>query len=163
MLRNVHTIISSNSSFDKALLNVAEGVRTNGIGVSSAKIISCTLLNAIQANDEVYSAAFSLSVNNAIAGLYSIVYTNQREITVIAPAFIVVPGILLEGAGAASPVLYDEPIADFYPAFQFNLNVDKTCALTLKIALTGDSLPLQFSRSTMTRDDGKYPIRDAQL
>lgn len=64
MLRNVHTIISANSSFDKTLLNVAEGLRTNGIGV-----------------------------------------------------------------------------------------------LTLKIALTGDSFPLQFSRSSMTRDDGKYPIQ----
>jgi hypothetical protein len=35
-IRNVHTIISANSSFDK--------LRTNGIGVSSAKVILCTLL-----------------------------------------------------------------------------------------------------------------------
>jgi Beta-ketoacyl synthase, N-terminal domain len=129
-------------------------VRNRGL----SPVFPCTLLNAIQANDEVYSAAFSLSVNNAIAGLYSIVYTNQQEITVIAPAFIVVPVILLEDAVAASSVLYDEPITDFYPAFPFNLNTDEMCALMLKIALTGVGLPLQFSQSSMTRDDGEQPV-----
>jgi hypothetical protein len=37
-------IILANSSFDKALLSVAEGLRTNGIGVSNVKIILCMLL-----------------------------------------------------------------------------------------------------------------------
>jgi len=45
LLRNVHIITSSNSSFDKALLSVAEGFGTNGIGVSSGKVISCTFLS----------------------------------------------------------------------------------------------------------------------
>ena len=47
IVRNMHTIISANSSFDKALLSVAEGLRTNGMGVSSGKVISCTFLRCI--------------------------------------------------------------------------------------------------------------------
>jgi len=127
---------------------------------------SFEMLNAIQAGDEVSPTLFSLSVHNAIAGLFSIVYANQQEITVIAPgqegiapAFIEGLGILQDGADAVLLVLYDEPIADFYPVSPFNLNADNSCALTLKIALTGDGLPLQFSRTSMTRDDGEQPIQ----
>jgi hypothetical protein len=127
---------------------------------------SLVMLKAIQAGEEVSPAAFSLSVHNAIAGLFSMVYANKQEITVIAPgqagvapAFIEGLGILQEGADAVLLVLYDEPIADFYPVAPFNLNADNTCALTLRIALTGEGLPLQFSRSSMTRDDGEQPIQ----
>jgi hypothetical protein len=127
---------------------------------------SLEMLNAIQAGEEVSPTAFSLSVHNAIAGLFSIVYSNQQEITVIAPgqegiapAFIEGLGILQEGADAVLLVLYDEPIADFYPVSPFNLNADNTCALTLRIALTGEGLPLQLSRISMTRDDGEQPIQ----
>jgi hypothetical protein len=127
---------------------------------------SLEMLNVIQAGDEVSPTAFSLSVHNAIAGLFSIVYANQQEITVIAPgqegiapAFVEGLGILQEGADAVLLVLYDEPIADFYPVSPFNLNADNRCALTLRIALTGDGLPMQFSRSSMTRDDGEQPIQ----
>jgi hypothetical protein len=127
---------------------------------------SLEMLNAIQAGDEVSPTAFSLSVHNAIAGLFSIVYANQQEITVIAPgqegiapAFIEGLGILQEGADAVLLVLYDEPIADFYPVSPFHLNADNTHALTLRLALTGDGLPLQFIRSSMTRDDGEQPIQ----
>ncbi len=127
---------------------------------------SLEMLNAIQASDEVSPTAFSLSVHNAIAGLFSIIYTNQQEITVIAPgqegiapAFIEGLGILLEGADTVLLVLYDEPIADFYPVSPYNLNANHTCALTLRIALTGEGLPLQFSRSSMTRKDGEQPIQ----
>jgi len=127
---------------------------------------SLEMLNTIQASDEVSPTAFSLSVHNAIAGLFSIIHTIQQEITVIAPgqegiapAFIEGPGILQEGADAVLLVIYDEPIADFYTVAPFNLNADNTSALTLRIALTGDGLPLQLSRSSMTRDDGEQPIQ----
>lgn len=127
---------------------------------------SLEMLNAIQVGDEVSPTVFSLSVHNAIAGLFSIVYANQQEITVvtpgqegIAPAFIEGLGILQEGADAVLLVLYDEPIADFYPVSPFNLNAESRCALTLRIALTGEGLPLQFSRSSMARDDGEQPIQ----
>ena len=127
---------------------------------------SLEMLKAIQAGDEVSPTAFSLSVHNAIAGLFSIVYSNQQEITVIAPgqegiapAFIEGLGILQEGADAVLLILYDEPIADFYPVSPFNLNSDSMCALTLRIALTGKGLPLQLSRRSITRDDGEQPIQ----
>jgi len=40
----MHAIISTNASFDKALLSVAEGLRTNGVGVSIGEVISCMFL-----------------------------------------------------------------------------------------------------------------------
>ena len=127
---------------------------------------SLEMLNAIQTGDEVSPAAFSLSVHNAIAGLFSIVYANHQEITVIAPgqegivpAFIEGLGILQEGADSVLLILYDEPIADFYPVLPFKINADSTCALTLRIALTGEGLPLQLSRTSMARDDGEQPIQ----
>jgi hypothetical protein len=127
---------------------------------------SLEMLNAIQEGEEVSPTAFSLSVHNAIAGLFSIVYENQQEITVIAPgqegiapAFIEGLGILREGADAVLLVLYDEPVPDFYPVSPFNINSANTCALTLRITLTGDGLPLQFSRLSLARDDGEQPIQ----
>ena len=127
---------------------------------------SLEMLMALEADGEVSPAGFSLSVHNAIAGLFSIVYANQQEITVIAPgqegiapAFIEGLGILQEGAGAVLLVFYDEPIPDFYPVSPFNINADNTYALTLRIALTGAGLPMQLSRTSMTRDDGEQPIQ----
>ena len=127
---------------------------------------SLEMLKALQAGDDISPAAFSLSVHNAIAGLLSMVYANQQEITVIAPgqegiapAFIEGLGLLQEGADAVLLILYDEPIPDFYPASPFNFNADKSYALTLRIALTGAGLPMQLSRSSMTRDDGEHPIQ----
>jgi hypothetical protein len=104
---------------------------------------SLEMLMALEADGEVSPAGFSLSVHNAIAGLFSIVYANQQEITVvapgkdgIAPAFIEGLGILQEGAEAVLLV-----------------------TLTLRIALTGAGLQLQLSRSSMARDDGEHPIQ----
>ncbi len=127
---------------------------------------SLEMLRAIQTENEVSPTAFSLSVHNAIAGLFSIIYVNQQEITVIAPgqegiapAFIEGLGILQEGADAVLLVLYDEPIADFYPVYPFNLNAESTCALTLRIALSGKGLPMQFSRLSIPHNDGEQPVQ----
>lgn len=127
---------------------------------------SLEMLKTIQAGDEISPTAFSLSVHNAIAGLFSIAYANSLESTVIAPglegiapAFIEALGILQEGAEEALLVLYDEPIADFYPISPFNLNAEFPCALALRIALSGDGLPLRFSRSSESRDDGEHPVQ----
>jgi hypothetical protein len=127
---------------------------------------SLEMLKAIQAGDEISPTAFSLSVHNAIAGLFSMAYANQLELTVIAPglegiapAFIEALGLLQEGADEVLLVLYDEPIADFYPFSPFNLNAHNTCALALRIALTGGGLPLQFCRSAESRDDGEHPVQ----
>ena len=162
------------SPLAKAVFNSADKCLVKGQQIptvfSSANGEICKsleMLKAIQAGDEVSPTAFSLSVHNAIAGLFSIVYSNQQEIIVIAPgqegiapAFIEGLGVLQEGAVEVLLVLYDEPIADFYPVSPFNNpNADNTYALTLRIALTGVGLPLQFSRTSMTRDDGEQPIQ----
>jgi hypothetical protein len=127
---------------------------------------SLAMLKTIQAGHELSPTAFSLSVHNAIAGLFSIAYRNSQEITVIAPgqegiapAFIEALGMLHEGADEVLIILYDEPIADFYPIAPFNLNSPYPCVLALRIALAGDGLPLQLYRCTQSRDDGEHPVQ----
>lgn len=127
---------------------------------------SLAMLKTIQAGEALSPTAFSLSVHNAIAGLFSIAYGNNQEITVlapgqegIAPAFIEALGMLHEGADEVLIILYDEPIADFYPIAPFNLNTALPCALALKIALTGAGVPFRVYRSQQSRDDGEHPVQ----
>jgi hypothetical protein len=126
---------------------------------------SLMMLQAIQAGEELSPTAFSLSVHNAIAGLFSIAYRNHQEITVIAsgqegivPAFIDALGILHEGAAAVLVILYDEPVANFYPIAPFNLNA-VPCVLALRITLIGEGLPLSLSRATDSRDAGEHSVQ----
>ncbi|MEI6707305.1 MAG: beta-ketoacyl synthase chain length factor [Methylococcales bacterium] len=126
---------------------------------------SLAMLQAIQAGEELSPTAFSLSVHNAIAGLFSIAYRNHQEITVIAsgqegiaPAFIDAVGILHEGAAAVLIVFYDEPVADFFPIAPFNLSA-APCVLALRIALSGEGLPLSFCRATEYRDIGEHSVQ----
>ncbi|WP_262963937.1 beta-ketoacyl synthase chain length factor [Methylobacter psychrophilus] len=157
----------------RAVFNVADqcinGEKTFPVVFSSAHGEICkslTMLQTIQAGHELSPTAFSLSVHNAIAGLFSIAYRNTQEITVIAPgqegiapAFIEALGMLHEGADEVLIILYDEPIADFYPISPFNLNSPNPCVLALRIALVGDGLPLQFDRCTQSREDGEHPVQ----
>ena len=157
----------------RAVFNVAdqciESGKTLPVVFSSAHGEICkslAMLKTIQAGHELSPTAFSLSVHNAIAGLFSIAYRNSQEITVIAPgqegiapAFIEALGMLQEGVDEVLIILYDEPIADFYPIAPFNLNSPYPCVLALRIALTGDGLPLQFDRCTQSRDDGEQPLQ----
>lgn len=122
------------------------------------------MLRTIQAGEELSPTAFSLSVHNAIAGLYSIAYRNQQEITVmapgvdgIAPAFFEALGILQEGIAQVLVVLYDEPIAEFYPIAPFKLNADFPCALALRLSLSGEGMPLRLSRAPDCREEGEQP------
>jgi len=110
---------------------------------------SLAMLKTIQASHELSPTAFSLSVHNAIASLFSIAYRNNQEITVIAPG--------QEGADEVLIILYDEPIADFYPIAPFNLNAAFPCVLALRIVLSG--LPLQIFHRAESRDDGEYPVQ----
>lgn len=126
---------------------------------------SLAMLQAIEAGEELSPTAFSLSVHNAIAGLFSIAYHNHQEITVIAsgqegiaPAFIDALGILHEGAAAVLMVFYDEPVADFYPIAPFNLSATP-CVLALRIALSGAGLPLSLKRATDSRDTGEHSVQ----
>lgn len=157
----------------KAVFNVAgpcvESGKTPPVVFSSAHGEICkslAMLKTIQAGEELSPTAFSLSVHNAIAGLFSIAYRNSQEITVIAPgqegiapAFIEALGMLHEGAEEVLMILYDEPIDDFYPTAPFKLNMVFPCVLALRIALTGDGLPLQLRRSPESRDDGEHPVQ----
>ncbi|MBK8817411.1 MAG: beta-ketoacyl synthase chain length factor [Methylococcaceae bacterium] len=161
------------SPLAKAVFNVAEPCLEEGktlpVVFSSAHGEICkslVMLQTIQAGQELSPTAFSLSVHNAIAGLFSIAFNINREITVIAPgqegvapAFIEALGILQEGANQVLIILYDEPIADFYPIAPFNLNASSPCAIGLKIALTGNGQPLSLSRTTQFREDGEQPVQ----
>lgn len=124
------------------------------------------MLQMIQAGEELSPTAFSLSVHNAIAGLYSIAYRNQREITVVAPgregmapAFIEALGLLGEGAEQVLVVLYDEPIAEFYPVAPFKMNAEFTCALALRLSLSGEGMPLRLSRVSAWKEIGEQPLQ----
>ena len=157
----------------RAVFNVADQCVNKGealpVVFSSAHGEICkslTMLKAIQSEDELSPVAFSLSVHNAIAGLFSIAYGNTQEITVIAsgqegiaPAFIDALGMLHEGAKEVLMVFYDEPIPDFYPVEPFKLSVPLPCVLALRIALNGDGMPLQFHRCNQSRDDGEHVLQ----
>jgi len=127
---------------------------------------SLAMLKTIQAHDELSPTSFSLSVHNAIAGLFSMVYQNHSESTVIAPsqdgiapAFIEALGILQAGAAEVLLILYDEPIADFYPIAPFKCNVNFPCVIVLRIALAGQGLPVRFYRAAEVRDDGEHLVQ----
>ena len=128
---------------------------------------SLEMLKSMQKGEEVSPTAFSLSVHNAISGLFSMAYANHREITMvapgqdgIAPAFIEALGLLQErDADQVLIVLYDEPLSDFYPSSPFALNASAMCALALKISLTGSGLRLRFNRSAASRDDGEHALQ----
>lgn len=128
---------------------------------------SLEMLKSMQKGEEVSPTAFSLSVHNAISGLFSMAYGNHQEITVIAPgqdgiapAFIEALGILQERqAEQVLLVFYDEPLSDFYPSLPFALNAPAVCALALRISLTGTGLPLQLNRSPAHRDDGEHALQ----
>jgi hypothetical protein len=124
------------------------------------------MLQMIQAGEELSPTAFSLSVHNAIAGLYSIAYRNQQEITVIAPglegiapAFIEALGLLYEGAEEVLVLLYDEPIAKFYPVAPFKLNAEFTCALALRLSLSGEGMPLRLIRAPACIEESEQPLQ----
>ncbi len=127
---------------------------------------SLEMLKSMQKGDEVSPTAFSLSVHNAIAGLFSIASANHQEITVlapgqagIAPVFLEALGLLQERHDQVLMILYDEPLSDFYPSLPFALDTSAICALALKVSLTGEGLTLRLNRSVTQRDDGEHALQ----
>ncbi len=127
---------------------------------------SFKMMEMIEAGDEISPTAFSLSVHNAIAGLFSMAYKNKLQTTVvapgeegIAPAFIEALGLLEEGEKEVLVVLYDEPLVGFYPAAPFQLSTDSSNAVALTISKTGSGIPMHFSRRQITGDDGEQPLQ----
>ncbi len=127
---------------------------------------SFRMMEMITAGEEISPTAFSLSVHNAIAGLFSMAYHNQTQSTVVAPgeegmapAFIEALGLLEEGAGQVLVVLYDEPLVDFYPSAPFQLTAENSCAVALVMTKNGEGMPIQFSCSQKTGGDGEQPVQ----
>jgi hypothetical protein len=127
---------------------------------------SLEMLKDMQSGEDISPTAFSLSVHNAISGLFSIAHSNHQEITVLAPgqdgivaAFIEALGLLQEGHDAVLVVLYDEPLSEFYPYLPFALTAKNSGALALKISWTGDGLPLLLCRSPEHRNDGEHALQ----
>lgn len=127
---------------------------------------SFTMMEMIEAGEDISPTAFSLSVHNAIAGLFSMVYKNKQATTVVAPgeegiaaAFIEAIGWLQEGAAEVLIVFYDEPLVSFYPSAPFKLSADSSQALALTVSKTGKGIPIRFSPQQMQADDGEQPLQ----
>jgi len=127
---------------------------------------SFSMMEMLEAGEEISPTAFSLSVHNAIAGLFSMAWQNKLECTVVAPgqeglaaAFIEALGLLQEGAEQVLLVFYDEPLVDFYPFAPFKLSADESCALALRIANTGEGQMLRMSSLPLTGNDGEQPVQ----
>lgn len=124
------------------------------------------MMQMIEAGEEVSPTAFSLSVHNAIAGLFAMAWHNTLQSTVIAPgeegcaaAFIEAMGLLQEGAEEVLIVFYDEPLLEFYPSAPFKVSAAQGCALALRIGKTGAGVSLNFSNLPLTGDDGEQPLQ----
>ncbi len=127
---------------------------------------SFAMMEMIEAGEEISPTAFSLSVHNAISGLFSMAYENKVQSTVVAPgeegiaaAFIEAMGLLDEGEKEVLIVLYDEPLVGFYPAKPFKLTSNSRCAIALNISKTGSGTPIRFSCQQETGDDGEQPLQ----
>ncbi len=157
----------------KAVFNIAERClepgKTLPVVFSSSHGEICKsleMLKIIQIGEELSPTAFSLSVHNAIAGLYSIAFTNREEITVIAPcregvaaAFAEGLGQLQEGIDEVMLILYDEPIASFYPTAPYKLTMPDPCVFGVRLSLQGNGLAMNLSRSVGSREDGEQPVQ----
>lgn len=128
---------------------------------------SFNMMEMIEAGEEISPTAFSLSVHNAIAGLFSIAYKNKMQSTVVAPgeegvaaAFIEAIGLLNEGEKEVLVILYDEPLVSFYPSKPFQLSSDNTCALALRLSKKGiGGTSIRFSNQQRIGNDGEQPLQ----
>lgn len=127
---------------------------------------SFAMMEMLEAGEAISPTAFSLSVHNAVAGLFAIACGNQLQSTVLAPgeegmapAFLEALGLLQEGAEQVLLVFYDAPVVTFYPTEPYHLSTEQSCALALRIANTGAGLPLTMTRSLMTGDDGEQALQ----
>jgi beta-ketoacyl synthase-like protein len=127
---------------------------------------SFAMLEQIEAGEEISPTLFSLSVHNAIAGLFSIVFSNQLQSTVIAPgeegvapAFIEGLGLLNEGARQVLLVFYDEPLAPFYPDQPYKLTIDTTLALAVTISYKGRGQQIAMNKVDLMGEDTEQPVQ----
>ncbi len=161
------------SPLAKAAMFVVEQCLTPGeqmpavFSSSHGEIGKCLdMLNDLQRGEELSPTAFSLSVHNAIAGLFSIAYANRCEINCVAPGaggigpgLIEALGLLHAGHGEVLLVYYDEILPDFFPSVGFAASLPFPCAAALRLALAGPGLALAFSPTSSTRQDGEQPLQ----
>jgi len=131
---------------------------------------SFAMMEMIEAGEEISPTTFSLSVHNSIAGLFSMVYKNKLQATVVAPgeegiaaAFIEALGLLQEGAEQALIIFYDEPLVSFYPSEPFQLSSEQSCAVAIKISKSADGLPIRFSQLTGQGYEGEQALQVPRL
>lgn len=124
------------------------------------------MLETLQANEELSPTAFSLSVHNAIGGLFSMAYGNRMEITALAPAaggigpgFIEALGMLNEGHPEVLVVFYDEILPEFFPTAPFAMSASFPCALALRLAKQGAEAVLRFGLSSSVDQSGEQPLQ----
>lgn len=127
---------------------------------------SLKMMEGLEAGEELSPTSFSLSVHNAVAGLFAMAWGNKQQCTVLAPgeegvaaAFLEGLGLLQEGAEQVLLVLYDEPLPDFYPSEPYRLTNDKRIALALLIGKEGGGQRLSFSCRSEVGDDGEQPVQ----
>ena len=131
---------------------------------------SFKMMEELEQGGEISPTAFSLSVHNAIAGLFSIVYKNKLPYTVVAPgeegiavAFIEALGVLSEGAENTLVVMYDEPLVDFYTSTPFKLSTKESFVIVLLISKSGPGLSLSLIHSDKTGDEGEHAVQIPML
>jgi len=127
---------------------------------------SLSMIEMLEAGEEISPTTFSLSVHNAIAGLFSMAWKNKLQCTVVAPgeeglaaAFIEALGLLQEGAEQVLLVFYDEPLVDFYPSAPFKLSTDESRALALRISKSGEGQTLKMFLLPVTGNDGEQAVQ----
>ncbi len=127
---------------------------------------SLSMMEMLEVGEEISPTGFSLSVHNAIAGLFSMAWKNKLQCTVLAPgeegmapAFIEGLGLLQEGAERVLLVFYDEPLPAFYPSSPYRLSSDSSCALALMIAKSSTGQALTLFSSALIGNDGEQPVQ----
>ncbi len=131
---------------------------------------SFKMMEELEQGEGISPTAFSLSVHNAIAGLFSIVYKNKLSYTVIAPgeegiavAFIEALGVLSEGAENTLVVMYDEPLLDFYTSTPFKISTKESGVVALLISKSGPGISLSLNYSPKIGDDGEHAVQIPML
>ena len=130
---------------------------------------SLKMMKTIEAGEEISPTSFSLSVHNAIAGLFSIAFDNKIQATVLAAgeegmatAFIEAAGLFHEGESEVLVVFYDEPLPDFFPSAPYQVTA-KTCAVALKLIQEGAGQKVTFEKGSISGDEGEQPLQLPKL
>ncbi len=131
---------------------------------------SLRMMEMIEDNQEISPTQFSLSVHNAIAGLFSIAFNNKQQISVLAPGedgvaagFLEACGLLEEGENAVLLVFYDESLPAFFPTQPYRLSDDKSLAVALWLSKCGEGTSLTLELTPTTGQDGEQPIQLIRL